>query len=227
MNPSNPFEIDSFSTSVGDLAITCLGHASVLLYHNQKNIYIDPYGEVADYSKLPKADLVLVTHEHFDHMDLQAIKAVHSPTTQMVLNPEGSKQFKSGISMRNGDVRTINGILVEAIPAYNLIHMREDGKPFHPRGVGNGYVLAFGDTRIYFAGDSENTSEMKALKGIEIAFLPMNLPYTMTPEMVADAAKAFRPHILYPYHFGKTDTRKLVELLRDEKDIEIRIRKMA
>ncbi len=227
MNPSNPFEIDSFPTSIGDLTITFLGHASVLLLNNRKNIYIDPYGEVADYSKLPKADLVLVTHEHFDHMDLQAMKLVLTPTTQVVLNPEGTKHFKSGLAMRNGDIRAINAILIEAIPAYNIVHVREDGKPFHSKGVGNGYILTFGDTRIYFAGDSENTPEMKALKGIEIAFLPMNLPYTMTPEMVADSAMAFRPHFLYPYHFGKTDTTKLVELLKDEKDIEIRIRKMA
>jgi L-ascorbate metabolism protein UlaG (beta-lactamase superfamily) len=128
--------------------------------------------------------------------------------------------------MCNGDVQTVAGLRVEAVPAYNLVNMRKDGQPFHPKDAGNGYIIAFGDTRLYIAGDTENIPEMKALKNIDIAFLPMNLPYTMTPEMVGDAAKAFRPRILYPYHFGKTDTGKLVELLKDEKDIEVRVRKL-
>jgi L-ascorbate metabolism protein UlaG (beta-lactamase superfamily) len=104
--------------------------------------------------------------------------------------------------------------------------MRSPGVPFHPKGIGNGYIVTFGDKRIYIAGDTENTPEMKNLKGIDIAFLPMNLPYTMTPEMVADAAKAFRPKILYPYHYGNTETAKIIDLLKDEKDIEVRIRSM-
>ena len=114
----------------------------------------------------------------------------------------------------------------DAVPAYNLVHKRESGEPFHPKGQGNGYVITFGDKRVYVAGDTENTPEMKALKNIDIAFLPMNLPYTMTPEMVADAARAFKPKILYPYHFGKTDTARLVALLQDQPEIEVRIRKM-
>jgi L-ascorbate metabolism protein UlaG (beta-lactamase superfamily) len=105
--------------------------------------------------------------------------------------------------------------------------MRSEGAPFHPKGVGNGYIVTFGDKRVYIAGDTENIPEMKNIKGIDIAFLPMNLPYTMTPEMVADAAKSFKPKVLYPYHFGETDTAKIVDLLKDEKEIEIRIRKMS
>jgi L-ascorbate metabolism protein UlaG (beta-lactamase superfamily) len=104
--------------------------------------------------------------------------------------------------------------------------MRSQGVPFHSKGVGNGYVITFGDKRVYVAGDTENTPEMKALKDIDIAFLPMNLPYTMTPEMVADAAKAFRPKILYPYHYGDTDPSRLVDLLKDARDIQVRIRNM-
>jgi L-ascorbate metabolism protein UlaG (beta-lactamase superfamily) len=227
MNSPKSFETDTIPTSAGNLAITFLGHASLVMFFNGRNIYTDPYSEVADYSKLPKGNLVLVTHEHFDHLDLQALNAIITPTTKVVLNAEGAKQVVGGITIRNGDVQTVDGIHIEAIPAYNLIHMREDGKPFHPKGVGNGYILTLGDKHVYFAGDTENIPEMKVLKNIDIAFLPMNLPYTMTPEMVADAAKALRPHILYPYHFGKTDTNKLVELLKNEKDIEIRIRKMA
>jgi len=128
--------------------------------------------------------------------------------------------------MKNGEVKTVAGLTIEAVPAYNLVHKRASGEPFHPQGQGNGYVITFGGKRVYVAGDTENTPEMKALKDIEIAFLPMNLPYTMTPEMVADAAQVFKPKILYPYHFGKTDTSKLVELLKDNPEIQVRIRPM-
>ena len=106
------------------------------------------------------------------------------------------------------------------------MHERSPGMPYHPKGEGVGYIITFGDKRVYVAGDTENTPEMKALKSIDIAFLPMNLPYTMTPEMVADAARAFRPAILYPYHYGQTDPQKLVDLLKGEKGIDVRIRQL-
>lgn len=127
--------------------------------------------------------------------------------------------------MKNGEVKNILGIKIEAVPAYNIVHMRSEGQPFHPKGNGNGYVLTFGDKRIYVAGDTENITEIKRLTDIHCAFLPMNLPYTMTPEMVADAAIGFKPKILYPYHFGETDTSRILELLNDT-EIEVRIRKM-
>jgi L-ascorbate metabolism protein UlaG (beta-lactamase superfamily) len=120
----------------------------------------------------------------------------------------------------------VEGLQIEAVPTYNLVHKRNTGEPFHPKGVGNGYVVTFWDKRVYVAGDTENIPEMKQLKNIDIAFLPMNLPYTMTPEMVADAAKSFSPKILYPYHTGETDTSKLVNLLKVSPGIEVRIRKM-
>ena len=221
------FTTDLLHTSAGDLSITFLGHASLLIVFNGKNIFVDPFGKVADYSTLPKADIIFSTHEHFDHLDPQALAAIRTPQTIIVLNPAGAKQVGSGITMHNGDKQTIAGLQVEAIPAYNLVHKREDGQPFHPKGIGNGYILTFGDKRLYLAGDTENIPEMKALNKIDIAFLPMNLPYTMTPEMVADAAKSLRPAILYPYHFGDTDVSKLVDLLKAEKGIEVRIRKLA
>ena len=221
------FEIDVLPTSAGDLAITFLGHGSLLLVFQGKNIYVDVFGEVADYSKLPKSDIVFLTHEHSDHLDPKALASIRMDKTLLVLTEICAQQITGGIVLRNGDVQTVDGIPVEAVPAYNLIHKREDGQPFHPKGAGNGYVLTFGDTRLYIAGDTENIPEMKALQDIAIAFLPMNLPYTMTPEMVAEAAKAFRPRILYPYHYGNTDVSKLVELLKGEKKIEVRIRKMA
>jgi L-ascorbate metabolism protein UlaG (beta-lactamase superfamily) len=128
--------------------------------------------------------------------------------------------------MENGDTTQVSGIGIEAVPAYNVVGKRPDGRPFHPKGSGNGYIMTFGGTRVYVAGDTENTPEMKQLRRIDIAFLPMNLPYTMTPEMVADAALTFRPKILYPYHFGETDTARLVELLKGTPAVEVRIRKM-
>jgi L-ascorbate metabolism protein UlaG (beta-lactamase superfamily) len=221
------FETDTFSTSAGELSITFLGHASLLMAFNGKNIFIDPFGKVADYSSLPKADIILSTHEHFDHLDPQALAAIRTPETILILNPAGASQVANAIAMRNGDKKTVSGLSIEAVPAYNLLHKREDGQPYHPKGIGNGYILTFGDLRIYLAGDTENIPEMKGLQDIDVAFLPMNLPYTMTPEMVADAAKGFKPRILYPYHYGNTETQKLMNLLKSEKGIEVRIRKLA
>ena len=106
------------------------------------------------------------------------------------------------------------------------MHKRDNGQPYHPKGDGNGYILTFADTRLYIAGDSENVPEMGLLKQIDIAFLPMNLPFTMTPEMVVNAARSFRPKVLYPYHYGETDTTRLVTLLKEDRDIEVRIRRM-
>ena len=221
------FETDVIPTSAGDLTITFLGHGSLMLAFNGKNIYVDPFSRVADYSKLPQADIILITHEHGDHLDLQALASVRTERTAVVLTETCARQVEDGIMMQNGDVRTVEEVPVEAVPAYNLVHKRENGQPFHPKGVGNGYIMTFSDKRVYVAGDTENTPEMKKLEGIDCAFLPMNLPYTMTPEMVADAAKALQPTILYPYHYGDTDTSRLEELLREEQGIEVRIRKMA
>jgi L-ascorbate metabolism protein UlaG (beta-lactamase superfamily) len=131
-----------------------------------------------------------------------------------------------GSVMHNGDSKIFEGIAVAAVPAYNLVHKRENGQPYHPKGEGNGYVLTFGAKRIYIAGDTENIPEMSRLKGIDIAFLPMNLPYTMTPEMAATAARSFHPKVLYPYHYGETDPSRLVSLLKGSPGIEVRIRRM-
>lgn len=221
------FETDVIPTSAGDLKITFLGHGTLMLTIKGKTIHVDPYSKVADYSQLPKADVILITHEHHDHLDMGALDSIRTETTEVVLTETCAQQIEGGIVMRNGDEHRIHEMTIEAVPAYNLVHKRENGQPFHPKGTGNGYVMAFGDTRVYVAGDTENIPEMKALQNIDCAFLPMNLPYTMTPEMVADAALAFRPKILYPYHYGDTDPSRLVELLRGQKGIEVQIRKMA
>ena len=227
MTAKTQFETDTFPTSGGDLTITFLGHGSLMFDFKQLNISIDPFSRIADYSRLPKADLILITHEHQDHLDHTALAEVRTEDTTLVLTETCARQLPGGIVMGNGEVRSVRGIQIEAVPAYNLVHTRENGQPFHPKGIGNGYILTFGDLRIYIAADTENTPEMKALTGIDVAFLPMNLPYTMTPGMVADAARAFQPRILYPYHYGSTDTQKLVELLHEVEGIEVRIRQMA
>jgi len=220
------FEQDIIKTSDGDLKIAFIGHGTLMFTFGAKVIHIDPVFREADYNKMPKADLIIVTHEHGDHLDPEAIKILRKEDAEIVLTEICAQKVKGGTVMKNGDVKTISGLKIEAIPAYNIVHERQSGRPFHPKGDGNGYVITFGAKRVYVAGDTENTPEMKKLKGIDIAFLPMNLPYTMTPEMVADAAKAFKPKILYPYHFGNTDTSELVKLLKGEKEIEVRIRDM-
>ena len=220
------FERDAIKTSGGDLEITFIGHGTLMFTFQGKVIHVDPVQQYADYQQLPKADLILITHEHRDHLDPGALQILRRPDTKVVLTEAGAGQVAGGLVMKNGEVRIIDGLKIEAVPAYNLVHKRDGREPFHPKGRGNGYVITFGDKRVYVAGDTENTPEMKALSGIDLAFLPMNLPYTMTPEMVADAARAFKPKILYPYHYGDTDTAKLVDLLKDSPQIEVRVRPM-
>ncbi len=219
------FEKDLIKTSSGDLEITFIGHGTLMFEFKGKVIHVDPRSRAANYAELPKADLVLVTHEHGDHMDAKAVGAVSTADTTVLATKVCKDTLKSATVIGNGESKTIAGIKVEAVPAYNLVHKRGNGQPFHPKGSGNGYIISFGDKRVYVAGDTENTPEMKALKDIDVAFLPMNLPYTMTPEMVADAAKAFEPKILYPYHFGKTKLSEIVDLMKGSKT-ELRLRKM-
>jgi len=220
------FETDTLATSQGDLTITFIGHGTLFFTFGGKVIHVDPWGKLADYSTLPKADIILVTHEHRDHLDVEAIEKLRTDSTALVLTETCAEKITGGIIMKNGDIDTVRRIPLEAVSAYNIVHKREGGQPFHPQGVGNGYVITFGNLRVYVAGDTENTPEMKALQDIDVAFLPMNLPYTMTPEMVADAARAFKPKILYPYHYGDTNTAEIIALLKDNEEIEVRIRQM-
>jgi L-ascorbate metabolism protein UlaG (beta-lactamase superfamily) len=212
------FQSDVVKTSKGDLKMTFIGHGSLMFEYAGKVIHVDPASMFADYATLPKADLILITHEHGDHWDAKTIQALTKPDTILIINQGLAKQLPNGAVMKNGDSKTVAGIGIEAVPAYN------PEKQFHPKGNGNGYVLSFADKRVLVAGDTENVPEIKALKNIDVAFLPMNLPYTMTPEQVADVAKTMRPKILYPYHFGNTDTSALVNLLKAESGIDVRIR---
>lgn len=221
------YKSDLIQTSDGELEISFIGHGTLMFKFNGLVIHVDPVMMAADYASMPDADLILVTHEHGDHLDLTAIKHIMKPGTKIVMTEKCAEQAGDldAIVMKNGDVETIDGIRISAIPAYNIEHKRPNGGPFHPKGDGNGYILTFGQTNVLVAGDTENIPEYREMKAkIDVAFLPMNLPFTMAPEMVAEAAKVLHPRILYPYHYGETDPQKLVELLKNEKEIEVRIR---
>lgn len=218
-------EVDIIHTSTGDLEMFFIGHGSLMFRINNYVIHIDPVSTSGNYKSLPKADLILVTHEHYDHLDPDLIGNLRKQETILICNQASASAVKWAKVMKTGDKTTINNILIEAVPAYNIVNERVKGQPFHPKGTGNGYVLTIGDKKFYIAGDTENIPEMKSLTGIYIAFLPMNLPYTMTPTMVADAALSFKPAILYPYHYGETNVDELKKLLRDS-GIEVRIRKL-
>ena len=217
--------LDTVQTSGGTLRIVCIGHGSLRFEYGDVIIYVDTFGKVGNYATMPPASLVLFTHEHYDHLDPEALAKIAGPNTPLVVTGAVRERLGRGTVLENGQSTRLLGIGIEAVPAYNIVHKRESGEPYHPQGRGNGYVLTFGDTRVYVAGDTENIPEMAALKDIAIAFLPMNLPYTMTPEMVAAGARMFRPRIVYPYHYGETDPRQLAALLAGE-DIEVRIRDM-
>ncbi len=225
MEKKKPAE-DIIKTDTGDLKITFIGHGTLMFQYNGKVIHVDPWSNLADYSKLPKADVILITHEHGDHLDPKTVEMLRKDTTEILMTQACAEKVPTGKVIKNGESQTVGGFKVEAVPAYNIVNKRPDGTPFHPKGIGNGYIINFGKTRIYVAGDTENIPEMKKLEKIAVAFLPMNLPYTMTPEQVAEAAQWFKPKILYPYHFGQTDTKRLVDLLKDQKDVEVRIRDM-
>jgi L-ascorbate metabolism protein UlaG (beta-lactamase superfamily) len=214
------FEEDILKTSLGDLKMTFIGHGTLMFSMTDKVIHIDPVGRYADYAVLPKADLILITHEHGDHLDAKVVELLSEQGSEIILTEACRAKLGSGSVMKNGDVTNFGAIEIEAVPAFNL----DPQTRYHPKGKGNGYILTVGDQRIYIAGDTENTPEMKALKDIDVAFLPMNRPYTMTPAMAADAAKAIKPRFLYPYHFGNTDPKKLVDLLKDHPEIEVRVR---
>jgi L-ascorbate metabolism protein UlaG (beta-lactamase superfamily) len=214
---------DVIKTGDGELKITFIGHGTLMMNFKGMVIHIDPFSRLTDYSKLPKADLILLTHHHGDHLDPRALDLIRTDKTILIYTEACLEKAKAGIVMKNGDNKTIKGLKIEAVPAYNVKHKRASGEPYHPKGEGNGYVVTFGKKRVYVAGDTENTPEMKALKDIDIAFLPMNLPYTMTPEMVSDAAKTFKPKRLYLYHFSpeKSDIAGLQKLMKEVKGVEL------
>lgn len=218
--------IDTFTTTNGtNVYVHCIKHGSLRINIDEKWIYVDPVTDkvtpLTDYTTMPKADYILVTHEHVDHLDAKAIEQLSKEGTTLIINPRSSEILGGkGEVMRNGDSREIDTWKIDAVPAYNT---SEDKLQFHPKGRDNGYVLTIEGLRIYIAGDTEPVPEMQNIKDIDIAFLPCNLPYTMTPEQLAEAAKTIRPKVLFPYHYGKTDIQQVVKLLEGS-GIDVRIR---
>lgn len=217
---------DQFETSTGTLGIYHVGHASLYFEIEDKVIHVDPFGKMGDYSTMPKADLILITHAHGDHLDAETIKLIAKENTQIILNQTSFDSLERGKVLKNGDETEFEGFPIKAVPAYNIENTRDNGEPFHPKGRDNGYVIDFGDTRVYVAGDTENIPEMENLNDVDIAFLPMNLPYTMDAEMCKKAALMVHPTVLFPYHYkmGESDPEKLAQLMEDVSEIEVRFR---
>lgn len=224
MGQNNLYEMDEFNTPGGKtLTFHALVHASIRLQYDGKEIYIDPVtrqgGKTIDYAAMPKADYILITHEHGDHFDKAAIQQLTGDKTRLVTNPRCAQLYGSGEVMANGDMLQLaNDIMIEAVPAYNISEGRTQ---FHPKGRDNGYILNIDGLRIYIAGDTEDIPEMANIKGVDIAFLPCNQPYTMTPGQLVKAARTIRPKVLFPYHFGHTNLSAVAAQLEG---IDVRIR---
>jgi L-ascorbate metabolism protein UlaG (beta-lactamase superfamily) len=198
-------QVQTFDTSAGPVKITPVYHASLVIEAGGKVIIIDP-AKPASFAGLPQADLVLITDIHGDHMDPDLIKTVSKAGTEIIAPPAVVKTVTTASPISNGQKKTWGAWTIEAIPMYNLTRGPAAGKFFHDKGRGNGYVLTYGGKRFYFSGDTENIPEMRALKNIDVAFVCMNLPYTMTPDEAADAVKAFHPKVVIPYHYQGQDT---------------------
>lgn len=224
--PVTKEEVDVFRTDNGtDVFVHCIKHGTLSINIGNKWIYVDPVTDkvqpVTDFTSMPKADYILVTHEHGDHLDAKAIEQLTKEGTVLIANPRSSEILGGkGDVMKNGDSKNLGAWQIEAVPAYNI---SADKQQFHPKGRDNGYVLTIEGLRIYIAGDTEPIPEMQAIKDIDVAFLPCNLPFTMTPEQLAEAAKTINPKVLFPYHYGKTDIQQAQKLL-DNSAIDVRIR---
>ena len=220
------YEVESFITESGaPVDITLIKHGSLEIRYNGLSVQVDPVsglGKPTDYAEeFPKADVILVTHEHGDHLDKQAIEALRKEGTVLITNSRCAEILGWGTSLANGESTMLpSGIQLEAVPAYNN---SEGHLQFHPKGRDNGFILTIENLRIYIAGDTEDIPEMAAIKDIDIAFLPVNQPYTMTVEQCVRAAKTIMPKVLIPYHFGETDLSGLPEMLPG---IDVRIRQM-
>lgn len=219
MNAQNNYPVETLTTKDGkEIKVTLFKHASLAIEYDGEEIYIDPVTKVADtdidYSTMPKADYILVTHEHWDHLDPKAIEELSKPGTQIILNATSEKQLGKGTVIANWqDMNLADGIKLEAVPAYNTTPGREK---FHPKGNGNGYILTIDGVRIYVAGDTEDIPEMSQIKDIDLAFLPVNQPYTMTIDQAEKAALTIKPKILIPYHYSDTPVEQLKERLDKE-----------
>ena len=218
------FTTDVFKTDGGkQVSITCIKHGSLMVTVDKQVIQVDPVGSYADYTQFPKATLVLITHEHGDHLDAKAITQVSTKDTKVVVNTGSAAKLENPVVLKNGEQLAIaTKLTVKAVPAYNVTPERQR---FHPQGNGNGYVLDIDGFRLYIAGDTEYIPELEQLKDVDVAFLPINQPYTMTVEQAIKAAKVIKPKVLYPYHYGTTQLDPLVEAMKGTA-VEVRMRGM-
>lgn len=217
---------DRVPTADGDLIIHPINHATLALGWKDLILYVDPVGGARRFADLPPPDLILVTDIHGDHFSADTLQAVTREKTALVVSPAVAEQLPAGLRARavvlaNGQSNQVAGVPVEAIAAYNL---KPDRTKFHPKGRGNGYVLTLGGARVYISGDTEGVPEMRALRDVTVAFVCMNLPYTMTAAEAAEAVRAFRPKIVYPYHCRGTNLEEFKNLVGDDAGIEVRIR---
>lgn len=217
---------DPIATPEGDLIIHPINHATLALGWMDKIIYVDPVGGSKRFQGLPHPDLVLITDIHSDHLDVPTLEAVASNKTVFVAPPEVISRLPASLRSRttelaNHQAKSMLGLMIEAVPAYNLA---TDRRQYHPKGRGNGYVLTLGSKRIYLSGDTEDTPEMRALKNIDVAFVCMNLPYTMNVKQAAEAVRAFHPKIAYPYHYRGSDLEQFKKLAGTDSGVEVRIR---
>jgi L-ascorbate metabolism protein UlaG (beta-lactamase superfamily) len=212
---------DTFESSAGPVKITPLQHASLMIEAGGKVIQVDPVGDF--YEGLPKADLILITDIHGDHMSPPAIAQLKKAGTVIIAPAAVAKTVTEAQVLNNGETKQWSGWTIEAVPMYNIKRGPSPGKLFHDKGRGDGYVLTYGGKRFYLSGDTEGIPEMRALKNIDVAFVCMNLPYTMPPEEAADAVKAFKPKVVYPYHYRGSDLTVFEKALAGS-GIEVRIR---
>ena len=223
---TDTYEVDVFQTKSGKaVKFHALMHASIRIEYDGKEIEIDPVLELRDrtidYASMPKADYIFVTHEHHDHFDQEAIKVLTKESTLLITNKPCGDMLGYGTIMANGESRQIaDDFTIEAVPAYNTT---EANKKFHPKGRDNGFILTIDGLRIYVAGDTEDIPEMADMRDIDIAFLPCNQPFTMTPDQLVKAAKMVKPKVLFPYHYGDTDVSEMPALLKED-GIDVRIR---
>jgi L-ascorbate metabolism protein UlaG (beta-lactamase superfamily) len=215
---------DLIATPSSDLRITPINHGSLMLEFGEKVIQVDPVTAAGDYSGFSQPDLILVTDIHGDHMDRAMIDKLKKPGTIVVAPAAVQQTITEAQVIANGEKKTIAGVEIEAVPMYNLTRGPNPGQVFHDKGRGNGYVLTLGGKRLYISGDTECTPEMKALQNIDIAFISMNLPYTMPPSEAAGCVREFKPRIVYPYHFRGSDPKEFADGVQSTPDVEVRIR---
>lgn len=216
-----PVPTQTFKTSAGAVEITPIYHATAMIKAGNDTIYIDP-APPANISGLQPGSLILITDVHGDHLNAADITALSDDKTEIIAPAAVQATVKQAKALANGESTQWRKWKITAVPMYNLKQTMPNGTPFHPKGRGNGYVLSYGGKNFYFAGDTEGTPEMRALKNIDVAFIPMNLPYTMTPEDAADAVKAFKPKVVIPYHYRGQDLQKFSNALNGT-GIEVRI----